>query len=197
MTPLVTLKRAVKILERKACHFCLIGGHAASLYRTQERLTRDVDFALVADPVSNSRKLAEQVIEEIGLIPVVRFIPPSAKEGRRKSVYLITSKAARDESKGVIDILLPVLPWIFFAVERAQHNRIAMGFASVPVITPEDLIIAKCYALRNSPDRFQDLDDIKEIFIGVNDLDFDYIHTTLKKHSLSIPQAVRKFAVRK
>ena len=64
------------------------------------------------------------------------------------------------ECKGIIDLLLSVLPWIEGAVARAQHNSIDLGFARVPVITPEDLRAAKCAALGNSPDRFQDLDDL-------------------------------------
>jgi hypothetical protein len=97
------------------------------------------------------------------------------------------------ESKGLIDILLPDLPWVSKAVKRAQHNRLDLGFAAVPVITPEDLIIAKCYSLRNSPDRFQDLDDIKEIFINIQDLDRDYLESSLQELDLVIPEQVVGF----
>lgn len=62
------------------------------------------------------------------------------------------------------------------------------------MITPEDLILAKCYALNNSPDRFQDLDDIKEIFAGVKDLDIDYLQMNLKALSLTLPELVRKYS---
>ena len=69
-----------------------------------------------------------------------------------------------------------------------------MGFAKVPVITPEDLIIAKCYALRNSPDRFQDLDDLKSIFQSRIELDRIYLRRQLSEMNLSIPDAVKKHA---
>ncbi|MDZ4785997.1 MAG: hypothetical protein SGJ02_07965 [bacterium] len=107
---------------------------------------------------------------------------------------MITSSPAPKESKGIIDILLPELPWVVQAVQRAQHNKINLGFAAVPVITPEDLIIDKCYSLNNSPDRFQDLDDLKEIFESVNDLNLDYLSANLSKLSLEIPEPVRRFA---
>lgn len=193
-TPLAILKNAVKALERENCMYCLIGGHAASLYRSIERVTRDVDFALIANPLNQSRKLAENIIKSIGLEPVVGFIPAGPEEPKRRSVCLITSKPAKGEIKGMIDILLPELPWIENAVRRAQHNRIDLGFASVPVITPEDLVIAKCYALRNSPDRFQDLDDLKELFISVDDLNLRYIQLQLKELRLKIPVPIKKYA---
>ncbi|MEZ4753224.1 MAG: hypothetical protein R3A13_02815 [Bdellovibrionota bacterium] len=40
MTPLKTLKAAVKEFEKRKLSYCLIGGHAASLYRKQEDLQK-------------------------------------------------------------------------------------------------------------------------------------------------------------
>jgi hypothetical protein len=107
---------------------------------------------------------------------------------------MITSKPPPDQFTGVIDILLPELPWVESAVKRAQFNKLDLGLGRVPVITPEDLIVAKCYALRNSPDRFQDLDDLRDIFQSVRTLDIDYLRHALAKHSLSIPEAVNKYS---
>jgi len=194
MTPLKTLKQAVAVFEEFGCKYCLIGGHAASLYRAQPRLTKDVDFALIADPLSDSRKLAQRVIKNIGLKPMLGFIPARSNEKDRKAVCMVTSTPLPNETTGLIDILLPELPWLAQAVERAQHNKIDLGFKSLPVITPEDLILAKCYALNNSPDRFQDLDDLKEIFGYVKNLDLDYLRHNLTKLELSIPELVRQFA---
>jgi len=194
MTPLRTLKQAVKAFKKLGCRYCLIGGHAASLYRSQERLTKDVDFALVAEPLADSRSLAEQVIKTMGLIPMLGFIPAGSKEPKRKAICMVTSRPPPNESKGLIDILLPELPWLSQAVERAQHNKIDLGFDVVPVITPEDLVLAKSYALNNAPDRFQDLDDLKEIFGNVKDLDLDYLRHNLGKLKLKIPELVREFA---
>jgi hypothetical protein len=194
VTPLKTLRQAVAAFERLGCKYCLIGGHAASLYRSQARVTSDVDFALIAEPLSDSRALAEKVIQEIGLTPMLGFIPAGPKEKARKAVCMVTSRPPLHESKGIIDILLPELPWLPQAVERAQHNKIDLGFKVVPVITPEDLILAKCYALNNAPDRFQDLDDLKEIFGNVTDLDLDYVRHNLVELKLEIPQLLKEFA---
>ncbi len=194
MTPLRVLKAATAILERLGCRYCLIGGHAASLYRTQERLTRDVDFALTTDPLSNAQALAEKAVSELGLTPMIGFIPRMDEEPKRKSVCMVTSAPSEGAMKGVIDIILPELPWVTQAVSRAQYNRLDLGFAKVPVITPEDLIIAKCYALRNAPDRFQDLDDLKELFLAMKELDLDYLRGALADLNLSIPVPVREFA---
>lgn len=61
----------------------------------------------------------------------------------------------------------------------------------VDFATPEDLIIAKCYALSGSPDRFQDLDDIREIFCAVTDLDLEYLSRKLNQFSLIIPKILK------
>ena len=194
MTPLKLLKQAVSIFEELECTYCLVGGHAASLYRSHPRLTNDVDFAVTTKPASRARRIAEQVIERLGLKPMVGFIPPSPKERRRKSVCMITATPAKNELNGLIDILLPELPWVAPAIGRAQYNKLNLGFAIVPVITPEDLIVAKCYALNNAPDRFQDLDDLKDLFQSVRDIDVDYIRRHLGELKLSVPDAVQKYA---
>jgi hypothetical protein len=124
---------------------------------------------------------------------MLAFIPPGPKEKTRQPICMVTSRPAPNETKGIIDILLPELPWLPHAVERAQYNKIDLGFRVVPVITPEDLVIAKCYALRNAPDRFQDLDDLKEIFGHVKDLDLSYLKHTLQRLKLKIPTPLIQF----
>lgn len=193
LTPLSVLKRAVATLSELPCKFCLIGGHAASLYRSQERFTRDVDFALIGSPKARSRDVAEKAVRALGLKPMLGAIPVGKSERERSSVCMITSEPRDGEVTGILDILLPDVPWVQEAVERAQSNLIDLGFAMVPVITPEDLIVAKCLSVRNAPDRFQDLDDLKQLFIDVKDLDFDYLRRRLHELSLSIPTAIRPF----
>ena len=194
LTPLAVLKRAVAALSEFPCTFCLIGGHAASLYRSQERFTRDVDFALIGVPKARSREVAERVVRAIGMKPMVGVLPVGKSERERSSVCMITSEPRDGELAGILDILLPDIPWVQEAVERAQSNLIDLGFAMVPVITPEDLIVAKCLSARNAPDRFQDLDDLKQLFRDVKDLDFDYLRRRLHELSLVIPEAIRPFA---
>lgn len=192
MTPLKALKEVVKILKTMPCKFCLIGGHAASLYRKQERFTKDVDFALVANDSGQSRKIAEACISALGLKPAVGFIPFS-KSKQNSNVLMITSTPVNAELTGVVDILLPEIPWVQTATERAQNNKIDLIFDKVPVITAEDLIISKCYSLDNNPDRFQDLDDLKEVFQNANVLDYDYIYRVLKDLRLEIPSVIQKY----
>ena len=193
LTPLSALKQTVAALTQLPCRFCLVGGHAASLYRSQERFTRDVDFAVVASPKVKSRAVAEKAIEALGLKPVVGVIPLGKKEPKCPAVCMITSEPAAQELTGLVDILLPEVPWVPEAVERAQSNVLNLGFAEVPVITPEDLILAKCLSAANEPDRFQDLDDIKQLFKDVKDLDIDYLRRRLHELSLVIPEPVRAF----
>lgn len=194
MRPIELIKKASTEFSKLNCDFCLVGGHAASLYRTQERLTRDVDFAIYDANNSRALSLAEKVIKGLGLSFIQGHIPIGKSETRTKGVCMVTSSPGPGEISGVIDILLPALPWVQDAVVRARDNRIKLGRVSVPVITAEDLIIAKCYALRNSPDRFQDLDDLKEIFLNRKDMDFPYIKQQLRKFALEIPKAVRKYS---
>ena len=193
LTPLQALKRTVAALSELPCRFCLVGGHAASLYRSQERFTKDVDFALVADAKGKSRVIASQAIEKLGMKPVAGFMVLGDAERRERAQCMVTSEPPASELTGLVDILLPEVPWVLDAVGRAQDNLIDLGFAKVPVITPEDLILAKCYAVRNSPDRFQDLDDLKQLFKDVRDLDTDYLRRRLVELKLTIPDQIKQF----
>ena len=194
LTPLKALQRTVAALSELPCRFCLVGGHAASLYRSQERFTKDVDFALVADAKGKSRAIASQAIEKIGMKPVAGFMVLGDTERSQRALCMVTSEPPASELTGIVDILLPEVPWVLEAVGRAQDNLIDLGFAKVPVITAEDLILAKCYAVRNSPDRFQDLDDLKQLFQDVRDLDTDYLRRRFVELKLTIPEQIRRFA---
>lgn len=194
MGQLTTLKKMVQALEESGCPYCLVGGHAASIYRTQERLTRDIDFAVASKTPQAAKLAAEKALSRAGFKPAAGFIPLKDGEESRREVCLVTSIPKRNELHGEVDILLPELPWVRDAVERAQSNLIDLGFAKVPVITPEDLIVAKCYALRNNPDRFQDLDDIKGILLAEVKLDLNYLDAKLSEHTLSIPKQLRRYA---
>jgi hypothetical protein len=48
--------------------------------------------------------------------------------------------------------------------------------------------------VRNSPDRFQDLDDLKQLFQDVRDLDTDYLRRRFVELKLKIPEQIRQFA---
>ena len=61
------------------------------------------------------------------------------------------------------------------AVYLAQGNLIDYGFATLPTITPESLIFAKLIALNSNPERYKDLDDIKEILTN-NMINIEFIN---------------------
>lgn len=132
------------------------------------------------------------MITSLGMKAVVGSIPLGAKRKSFNPVCMITSAPSEGQSTSILDILLPAVPWVAPAVERAQHNRLDLGFAHVPVITPEDLVVAKCLAVTHAPDRFQDLDDLKEIFSHVRNLDADHIESALHELQLEIPRVVQK-----
>lgn len=193
MRMLEIIKGVSQFLNKEKCLYCLAGGHAASMYRAQERFTRDVDFALTAAPISASEYIANGAIKKLGLKPIAAFLPSVFNEKKTTIASMITSVPTQGEAKGIVDIILPSLPWVSAAVERAQHNTVDLGFADVPLITPEDLIIAKSYSVHHAPDRFLDLDDLKEIFGNIKDLDIDYIRESLERMDIAIPKQVKKF----
>lgn len=171
----------------------LADGLAASLYRDTPRLTTDVDIALAANPLQDPQIVAERLIREVGYVPALGWIDTS-RLGEQAPVVMVIGRKPDDDFSSTRDILLPALPWVSGAVERAQFNRIDFGFARIPTITPEDLIIAKVCALKAEPDRFQDLDDIKAILARRDDLDFLYITEGFARLSLSLPRALKRFA---
>lgn len=191
MTPLEALRKVVRELESNGILYCLIGGHAASLYRRHERTTKDVDIAILGADRKNEKELAIELIRSIGLEPLLGFIP--RRGDTESTLSFITSHPEQGQEHGPLDILFSTLPWVPEAVERAQHNKIDVMFATLPVITPEDLILAKCFALHDNSDRFQDLDDLKELFQNDLDLDLEYLILKFEELKIPIPQLVRKF----
>lgn len=153
-----------------------------------------MDFALIGSLKARSRDVAESAIRALGMKPMLGAMLVGKGERERSSILMITSEPRDGEVAGILDILFPDVPWVQEAVERAQSNLIDLGFAMVPVITPEDLIVAKCLSVRNVPDQFQDLDDLKQLFTDVKDLDFDYLRRRLHELSLTIPAAIQPFA---
>lgn len=57
--------KVVKILQREKVRYALAGGLVASLYRREERLTKDLDFLIFSE--SKSLEKATQIIRSLGL----------------------------------------------------------------------------------------------------------------------------------
>lgn len=189
----------VKTLRKENLLFAVAGGLVASVYRESERLTKDIDFLICA--TSDTQKKAEKIIKAFDLTPTV--IRKADLEGgpmfaikRQSSLpMMVCGRSKTNPTKIGLDFILPEMPWFKNALERAQHNKIDFGIgAEVPALTVEDVIIAKLYALKNKPQRFQDLDDLQSIFSAHPDLDLAYLNNAFKESALIIPKELAAVA---
>ena len=78
------------------------------------------------------------------------------------------------------------------AVKRAQLNKLDYGFAIVASIIPEDLIVAKLFALQGTPNRKFDLDDILSILANLEEINRDLLMQLILEHMLTLPPEVQK-----
>ena len=195
MTLIDLLKLIVDDLESSRATYALAGGLVTSLYRAEERLTKDVDFLLCASK-PDSERLARQVVRKHNLtLKVARQcdLEGGPLFGRKRSPVMIVSGQLSDSEAGVlgVDFLLPTFPWFTEALDRAQHNRIDFGIARIPCLTVEDVVIAKLHAASNDSTRFKDFDDLKSIFATGSEIDFAYLTRLMHKHGFTVPEAVK------
>ena len=167
------LIRATKILANYKGQWAICGGVAASIYRSKPRFTNDIDFALIDSPQISAEQLASKVIKELGLKEYKGFIP-NPLNSHEQILGLVASRGENDQSFVGFDFLLPIQFWVENAVKLAQSNQIDYGFDMLPTITPECLVLAKVVAVNSNPERYQDLDDIKEI-LASNKIDLPYL----------------------
>lgn len=185
----VNFKSVVSALAEWDVRWAVCGGMAAGVYRKEPRFTADIDIALVDTPKAKAREIAESIITKFGLEPKIGFI--ESKSGALLPGAALVS--VKDEIEGSyfgFDFLLPLLPWVTLAVERAQSNLLDFGFGKIPTISPEDLIIAKLFAHQTAPGRPYDLDDILSILGNNSDLDFGYLKTQITRLALPVPDQV-------
>ena len=186
MTPLKLLKQVVGELQTHSGKYAIAGGLAASFYRAQPRLTNDVDIALAVGSYEKSKQVAIDVIEAVGYDAALDWIYTGEKRAT-KPAPMIIGRHHKNDLDGTVDFLLPAFPWVKNAVKRAQDHIIDFGFAKLPTITPEDLLLAKALALEIEPNRFQDMDDIKSIFAARNALDLTYLVNECDRLKLAFP----------
>jgi hypothetical protein len=132
------LKRTVAILDQYRACWALCGGVAASVYRDTPRFTGDIDIAIINTAGNAAKDIAQEVCKTLGYKPLAGWVTDHAGELIRPQALVL----GREDNQGTfvgIDFLLPVLPWIPLAVERAQANCLDFGFALLPTITLEDL----------------------------------------------------------
>lgn len=188
----------VKALKKEKVRYALAGGLVASLYRLEERLTKDLDFLILSE--SGSHRKAMQIISTFGLKPNV--IRKADLEGgplfaiRRKNTppWIVAGRAEGDSSRIGLDFILPDMPWFTNALTRAEQNNIDFGFGKIPCLTVEDLIIAKLFSLKNDQTRFADLDDLKSIFLSQRPLDLDYMSGQIQRLGLVVPPPLKEVA---
>jgi len=186
VTPVEVLRLISKELAKADCQFAVCGGLAASIYRSSMRTTVDVDIALAipgATGGQSERELALKFLDQLGIKALVGWTPGIALE-TESSVFFVVGQPGQDMPN--VDFLLPNLPWVRHAVTRAQENLVDYGFARIPTVTPEDLIISKAFAFSVDKERLQDLSDIKSILEDQQDLDWTYLNENLSKLGLKI-----------
>lgn len=195
MQQLELLKRIVAELQKRNTDFALCGGISASLYREKPRFTNDVDLCIYFENYNSSKELAVQVIEKIGAQASFGWIP-ALKDKGLETIALVIGSFDKKNYSSTVDILLPNLPWVENAIQRSKKNIVNYGFSKIPVVTVEDLILSKVYALHIESNRFQDLDDLKSIFSAQSELDLLYLKSALLKFKIKIPKLIREFCPR-
>lgn len=175
MTPVELLKLISQELLKEQCQFAVCGGIAASIYRKDFRTTNDLDIAINFPQDKSDRaeqRFSMSFLERLGYETALGWAPGIAT-GDESNVFFVIGR-----SKGSIpqiDFLLPSLPWVRQAVKRAQFNRVDFGFAKLPTVTPEDVLISKAFALKFDPQRATDRDDIRSVLEEGVVLDMTYV----------------------
>jgi hypothetical protein len=147
----------------------IIGGVASSLLG-QPRLTADIDATVMIDDKDVDQFLIQASAE--GLSPR----RTRSAEFMRQSAMLLLQ---HDASGVPIDINQGRLPFEQLAAGKAKTKR--HGGISIPMPTPEDLIVMKAVAHRP-----KDLEDIRGIVASQARLDISYI----QKHVQSFGRAL-------
>ena len=188
---------AVAELRIRNLSFAVAGGFAADLYRREPRLTMDVDLVLLAAP--GEVETARSVLKVIGLRgSVIREADlaggPMFAIRKKTSSPCIVAGRSPDQPEGAgVDLLLPGLPWVADAVRRAQGNPVDFGFGALPALTLEDVMISKLWALRASPPRAKDLDDLQSILAAGHELDAAYLFGQATRFKITVPPAAEPF----
>jgi len=178
------LEQTTKLLQEKGIPFALAGGLAASLYRKEPRLTGDVDFALATEGagVSDAKDIVHKLGFHAGLLRQADLDggPLFAIKKKNTPIVMVIGREKGNAMGVGTDLLLPRIPWVSFAVQRAQEHQVDFGFGPLPVLTVEDVILAKCFALSKNASRLKDLDDLQSVLEAGHPLDLVYIRAQLE-----------------
>jgi hypothetical protein len=188
---------AIEKLRAQGVEFAVAGGLAASLYRDQARLTVDVDVGISAE--SAALETAIDLVESLGMeAGIVREAdlaggPLFAIRKGNTAPCIVVGRVPGDVSGHGVDVLLPSIPWIADAIKRARGNEVDFGFGPVPVLTLEDVLVSKLYALRTTPVRAKDLDDLQSILAVGHEIDRAYLSGQMRRFGVAVPRAAGDF----
>jgi hypothetical protein len=188
---------AVRELRRREVPFAVAGGLAASLYRREPRLTMHVDLVVFTE--SRGVETAVAVVESLGLrAGIARKAdlaggPLFAIRRRNTQPCMVVGRPASERTAEGLDLLLPAIPWVCEAVQRAQANPVDFGFGPVPALTLEDVVLSKLYALGAAHLRAKDLDDLQSIFEAGHRLDLPYRAGQMQRLEITIPREAKPF----
>lgn len=176
--PEATLRALVKWLRSEHVPGLVIGGVAASLLG-RPRFTRDVDVLVLLGEDRWQKFL--NAAAKFGFVP--RIDNPLAF-ARRSRVFLLSHKASGVD----VDISLAGLPFEEESIARGRWMKV--GRLSLPLPTPEDLIIMKAVAHRP-----QDIADIEALLAAKSKLNLRQIRKWLEEFSaaLDMPEILNDF----
>jgi len=175
--------------------FAIAGGLAASLYRAEPRLTRDIDLVIALN--SPASKQASGLLTKEGFS--TRIVRQAEFEGgplfaiKRKStpVVMVVGRRKNDPDAVGADLLLQSLPWAPSALSRAADHQVDFGFGPLPVLTVEDVILSKLSALAHAVNRPKDLDDLLSIYEANPQPDLVYLRAELDRLNLVFPSQTK------
>lgn len=188
------LRNAVSILQKEKIRFALAGGLIASLYRKQERMTKDLDLLFFAEGRIVDK--AFFVLEKLGLEPnPIRMAQLAGGtmhsiKNKTSEVAMVCGLPPKDSGAIQVDFLLPIIPWFESALFRSEKNLVDFGFGKIPCLTVEDVILSKLFAFENQTTRFKDLDDLQSIFQSGIQLDLNYLSDKFEMWKLKLPVAL-------
>ncbi len=171
--PFAVLRDFVNWLKSEGFSGIITGGIAASILG-RPRVTRDVDSLVIIEEESWNKFVNSGT--QFGFIPRIQDIFTFAQKTR---VLLM-----KHEPTGIdIDISLGALPFEYESIKRAVW--IDVGGLSLPLPTPEDLIIMKAVAHRQ-----RDISDIESILDAYPNLDLKRIRKWVSEFSkvLEMPE---------
>lgn len=193
----MSLKRlfsdAVIELKKREIPFALAGGLAADLYRSEPRVTMDIDLAIATDTGRDAGKIAADIMESLDLkAGVLRQAdlaggPLFAIKRKSTAPVMLVGRSRNKPDHPGLDLLLPALPWTGRAISRAVTNMVDFGFGDVPALRVEDVILSKLYALQNPDLRAKDLDDLQSIHAGNTKPDLAYISGQIRALKIVVP----------